>query len=121
GQTAQVGPDVAAAGDTFGLNVRTMPLIWSPLNPNVLYYTSNVVWKSVDRAHTWTRISPDLARQTWTVPASAGRYASTVTPAPRGAITALSPSPKSGPGAGEGAGAVRWAGTDAGNNKGPTH
>ena len=115
GQTAQVGPDSAARGDKFGRNVRTMPLIWSPLNPNVLYYTSNVVWKSVDRAHTWTRISPDLARQTWTVPASAGRYASTVTPAPRGAITALSPSPKSGPGAGAGAGAVLWAGTDDGN------
>ena len=107
GQTAQVGPDSAARGDTFGRNVRTMPLIWSPLNPNVLYYTSNVVWKSVDRAHSWTRISPDLARQTWTVPASAGRYASSVTPAPRGAITALAPSPKSG--------AVLWAGTDDGN------
>src|SRR5438093_2884781 len=84
-----------------------MPLIWSPVNPNVMYYTSNVVWKSVDRAHTWTRISPDLARQTWAVPASAGRYASTVTPTPRGAITALSPSPRSA--------AVLWAGTDDGN------
>src|SRR5437867_4646795 len=107
GQTAQVGPDSAARGDTFGRNVRTMPLIWSPVSPNVLYYTSNVVWKSLDRAHTWTRISPDLARQTWAVPASAGRYASTVTPTPRGAITALSPSPRSA--------AVLWAGTDDGN------
>jgi photosystem II stability/assembly factor-like uncharacterized protein len=107
GQTAQVGPDSAARGDKFGRNVRTMPLIWSPLNPNVLYYTSNVVWKSVDRAHTWTRISPDLARQTWAVPPSAGRYAKGVTPAPRGAITALSPSPKSS--------LVLWAGTDDGN------
>src|SRR3989441_4330335 len=107
GQTAQVGPDSAARGDKFGRNVRTMPLIWSPVNPNVLYYTSNVVWKSIDHAHTWTRISPDLARQTWAVPASAGRYASGVTPTPRGAITALSPSPKSG--------AVLWAGADDGN------
>jgi photosystem II stability/assembly factor-like uncharacterized protein len=109
GQTAQVGPDSAARGDKFGRNVRTMPLVWSPLNPNVLYYTSNVVWKSSDHAHTWTRISPDLARQTWPVPASAGRYARGVTPTPRGAITALSPSPKSG------GGAVLWAGTDDGN------
>jgi photosystem II stability/assembly factor-like uncharacterized protein len=107
GQTAQVGPDSAARADKFGRNVRTMPLIWSPLNPNVLYYTSNVVWKSGDHAHTWTRISPDLARQTWAVPASAGRYAGGVTPTPRGAITALSASPKSG--------AVLWAGTDDGN------
>ncbi len=107
GQTAQVGPDSAARGDKFGRNVRTMPLIWSPVNKNVLYYTSNVVWRSVDRAHTWTRISPDLARQTWAVPPSAGKYASGVTPTPRGAITALSPSPRSA--------AILWAGTDDGN------
>jgi len=73
----------------------------------VLYYTSNVVWKSTDHAHTWKRISPDLARQTWAIPASAGRYARGVTPIPRGAITALAPSPKSS--------AVLWAGTDDGN------
>jgi len=107
GQTAQVGPDSAARGDKFGRNVRTMPLIWSPLNPNVLYYTSNVVWKSVDHAHTWTRISPDLARQTWPIPASVGKYATAVSPTPRGAITALSPSPRSS--------AVLWAATDDGN------
>src|SRR5258708_22050678 len=104
GQTAQVGPDSAARGDRYGRNVRTMPLIWSPVNPGVLFYTSNVVWKSIDHARTWTRISPDLARQTWAAPASAGRYTSGVTPTPRGAITALSPSPRSL--------AVLWAGTD---------
>jgi photosystem II stability/assembly factor-like uncharacterized protein len=106
GQTAQVGPDSAARGAAYGRNVRTMPLIWSPVNPQVLFYTSNAVWKSIDRAHSWTRISPDLARQTWAVPASAGRYAKKVTPAPRGAITALAPSPRRA--------AVLWAGTDDG-------
>jgi len=107
GQTAPVGPDSAARGEQYGRNVRTMPLIWSPLRPDVLYYASNVVWRSADHAHTWTRISPDLARQTWAVPASAGKYASGVTPTPRGAITALSPSPRSL--------SVIWAGTDDGN------
>jgi len=107
GQTTPVGPDIAQRGDSFGRNVRTMPIIWSPVNPNVLYYTSNVVWKSIDHAHSWTRISPDLARQTWAVPSSAGRYAKNVTPTPRGTITALSASPRSG--------GVLWAGTDDGN------
>ena len=107
GQTTPVGPDVVQRGDSFGRNVRTMPLIWSPVNPSVLYYTSNVVWKSTDHAHSWTRISPDLARQTWAIPASTGRYARGVTPAPRGAITALSASPRSE--------RVLWAGTDDGN------
>src|ERR1043166_1342429 len=66
-----------------------------------------MVFKSTDHAHSWTRISPDLARQTWPVPANAGKYASTVTPAPQGTITALSPSPRNIN--------VLWAGTDDGN------
>ena len=106
GQTTGVGPDAAARGERYGRNVRTMPILWSPVRPDVLYYTSDAVWRSLDHARTWTRISPDLARQTWAVPASAGKYASTVTPGPRGAITALSASPRSG--------AVLWAGTDDG-------
>jgi photosystem II stability/assembly factor-like uncharacterized protein len=106
GQSSQVGPDATARGDLFGRNVRTMPLEWSPVRPDVLFYASNAVWRSVDRGRTWTRISPDLARQTWPVPPSAGRYASGVTPSPRGAITALAPSPRDP--------LVLWAGTDDG-------
>jgi len=105
GQTSSVGPDLAGSG--FNRNVRTMPINWSPVNPDLLFYVSNAVWKTLDRGHSWTRISPDLARQTWAVPANAGNYASTVTPAPLGTITALSPSPRSVN--------VLWAGTDDGN------
>jgi photosystem II stability/assembly factor-like uncharacterized protein len=106
GQTTNVGPSADQRAGGFGRNVRTMPIAWSPLNPDVLYYTSNVVWKSTDRAKSWTRISPDLARQTWEVPATAGKYASGVTPAPLGSITALALSPRSAN--------VLWAGTDDG-------
>ena len=110
GQTTRVGPDMSArlpGGGAANRNVRTMPIMWSPVNRDVLYYVSNVVWKTTDRGHSWARISPDLARQTWAVPATAGKYASTVTPAPQGSITALSPSPRSL--------GVIWAGTDDGN------
>ena len=110
GQTTQVGPDMSARGpngESYNRNVRTMPLHWSPVNPDLLFYTSNAVWKTMDRGHSWTRISPDLARQTWAVPANAGKYAAGVTSAPLGVITALSPSPRSV--------AVLWAGTDDGN------
>jgi photosystem II stability/assembly factor-like uncharacterized protein len=106
GQTTQVGPDAAARGTDWGRNVRTMPLVWSPARPDVLLYASNAVWRSLDRGHTWTRISPDLARATWTPPTSAGRYAGNITPGPRGAITALAPSPRSAQ--------TIWAGTDDG-------
>jgi photosystem II stability/assembly factor-like uncharacterized protein len=107
GQTRNVGPSAEARDTLYGRNVRTMPIAWSPVNPNILFYTSNVVWKSTDRAQSWTRISPDLTRQTWAVPASAGKYASTVTPAPMGSITALSASPRDVN--------ILWAGTDDGN------
>jgi len=53
----------------------------------------NVVYKSIDHGHSWTRISPDLTRQTWEVPKNAGKYATTVKPGPMGSITALSASP----------------------------
>jgi len=109
GQTTLVGPDLSARGpkgEAYNRNVRTMPIAWSPVQPDVLFYVSNAVWKSTDHAHSWTRISPDLARQTWAVPASAGKYAAGVTPAPQGAITALSLSPRSL--------GVLWAGTDDG-------
>jgi photosystem II stability/assembly factor-like uncharacterized protein len=105
-QSSQVGPSAEQRGTEFGRNVRTMPIAFSPVDNKTLFYASNVVWKSVDHGHSWSRISPDLARQTWDVPANAGKYASTVTPAPAGSITALSPSPRSLN--------IIWTGTDDG-------
>ncbi len=107
GQTTNVGPDMGPRGGPFNRDVRTMPILWSPVDPDLFFYTSNVVWKTHDRGHTWTRISPDLARQTWAVPASAGKYAASVEPGPEGTITALSASPLDV--------GVLWAGTDDGN------
>ncbi|HEV3062401.1 MAG TPA: hypothetical protein VGY48_29405 [Vicinamibacterales bacterium] len=110
GQTALVGPDTSGTlpgGGAMNRNVRTMPLQFSPVDGVTMYYASNVVWKSVNHGHSWSRISPDLTRPTWDVPANAGKYASTVKPAPMGSITALSPSPRSL--------AILWAGSDDGN------
>ena len=94
-------------GEAFNRNVRTMPINWSPLDPNTLYYVSNAVWKTTNGGKDWTRISPDLARQTWGVPANAGKYASERDARPLGTITAFSPSPVTK--------SVLWAGTDDGN------
>ena len=110
GQTRSVGPNLTSAnpsGPAFSRNVRTMPLEWSPVNQNLLFYAQNAVFKTLDGGTTWTRISGDLTRQTWAVPKNTGKYASTVTPGPAGSITALSPSPRDVN--------VLWAGTDDGN------
>ena len=106
GQTSVVGPSAEQRGTEFNRNVRTMPILWSPVNSHLLLYASNAVWKSVDQAHSWTRISPDLTRKTWDIPATVGKYASTITPGPAGSITALSASPRDV--------GIIWAGTDDG-------
>ncbi len=110
GQTTLVGPDMSGKlpnGGAMNRNVRTMPLEFSPIDGRTMFYASNVVWKSIDHGHSWSRISPDLTRATWPVPANTGKYASTVKPGPMGSITALSPSSRSL--------AILWAGTDDGN------
>jgi hypothetical protein len=111
GQTKNVGPsfiDLAdAKGATFTRNVRTMPLEWSPVNPSLLFYAQNAVYTTSDGGAHWARISGDLTRQSWAVPANTGKFGSGVTPAPAGSITALSPSPIDV--------TVLWAGTDDGN------
>jgi len=86
----------AAADNSSGppaRTVRTQPLIWSPKDPTVLFYATAGVWKTTNGGHSWTAISGDLTRQTWDVPANAGKYAATVTPSALGSITALAPSP----------------------------
>ena len=40
----------------------TYPVIFSPVNPNVLYTSSQHVWKTTNGGQTWTRISGDLTR-----------------------------------------------------------
>ncbi|HEV3196553.1 MAG TPA: glycosyl hydrolase [Bryobacteraceae bacterium] len=40
----------------------TFPIVFSPLNPDVLYTSSQHLWKTTDDGHSWQRISPDLTR-----------------------------------------------------------
>ncbi len=99
-QKANVGPGggrggrgaaPAAPNEPPARTVRTQPVIWSPKDPNVLFYATAGVWKTVNGGHSWTPISGDLTRQTWEVPANAGKYAASVTPSPLGSVTALAP------------------------------
>ncbi len=101
-QSTSVGPVTTG----FSRNVRTMPLVFSPVDNTTLFYAQNAVYKTINHGSSWTRISGDLTRQTWAVPPSVGKYASDVTPGPAGSITALAPSPRSL--------MVLWAGTDDG-------
>jgi photosystem II stability/assembly factor-like uncharacterized protein len=75
--------------------VRTEPVIFSPVDPHILYFAANTLWKTRDGGQTWEQISPDLTRKTFEVPASVGKYSSqpTAQPTQRGVIYTVAPSP----------------------------
>jgi photosystem II stability/assembly factor-like uncharacterized protein len=75
--------------------IRTQPIAFSPVDPHILYFASNTLWKTTTGGKSWEQISPDLSRKTWDAPKSIGKYVSTEEAAvkQRGVIYALAPSP----------------------------
>jgi len=106
GQIQDVSPWVIRTGK-YRLN-RSQPVMFSPVDPHILYFASNVLFKTVNGGHSWEEISPDLTRADPGVPASLGVF---VDDDPwkgkhRGVIYSLAPSPKDVN--------LIWAGTDDG-------
>ncbi len=48
----------------------TLPLLYSPLDPHVLYFGSQVLFRTADGGNTWQTISPDLTCEDPGVPAN---------------------------------------------------
>jgi photosystem II stability/assembly factor-like uncharacterized protein len=107
GQVETVGP--ASAGGVSVRTVRTAPVLFSPIDPHVLYFAGNTLWKTADGGQHWDQISPDLSRETWDLPGSIStiyRSDPSAQPSQRGVIYTVAPSPVD-------AGTI-WAGTDDG-------
>jgi photosystem II stability/assembly factor-like uncharacterized protein len=104
GQTAEVAPAPLRGNGYRAL--RTEPIIFSPVDPHILFFAANTLWETRDGGDHWKQISPDLSRKTWPVPAVAGKYAADTKITRRGVIYALAPSPLN----------INtiWAGTDDG-------
>jgi len=85
---------------------RTEPLMFSPVDPHVLYFASNVLFKTTDGGNSWQTISPDLTRENPGVPVSVGALVPKGADKLRGVIYALAPSFKNLD--------TLWAGTDDG-------
>ena len=85
---------------------RTEPLMFSPVDPHVLYFASNVLFKTIDGGSSWQTISPDLTRENPGIPTSVGTMVPKNAEKQRGVIYALAPSFKN----------LNdlWAGTDDG-------
>lgn len=75
--------------------LRTQPVVFSPVDPHVLFFAANTLWKTRDGGQTWDQISQDLTRKTFEIPATVGKYRSepTAQPTPRGVIYTVAPSP----------------------------
>jgi photosystem II stability/assembly factor-like uncharacterized protein len=87
---------------------RTQPIMFSPVDPRVLFYAANVVFKTTDGGHSWQTISGDLTRPHPGIPKSLGSMAAKDPAADkqRGVVYALAPSFRDMD--------TIWAGTDEG-------
>ena len=106
GQVQDVTP-IVLRGDKYRTD-RTEPIVFSPVDPHVLYYAANVLFETRDGGDSWQTISPDLTRPQPGIPASLGRLAEKdeYTTKVRGVIYAVAPSFKDLN--------TLWAGTDDG-------
>lgn len=83
--------------------LRTAPLIFSTVDPHVLFFAGNVLFKTSDGAKTWQTISPDLSRESAPPPPGSAFQAPT---SRRGVIYTIAPSYQNID--------TIWAGTDDG-------
>jgi photosystem II stability/assembly factor-like uncharacterized protein len=107
GQDQNVAPEGIRSGKYRFL--RTAPLMFSPVDPHILYLAGNVLFKTANGGNSWDVISPDLTREHPDVPDSIGVFKTPEVEKQmtrRGVIYALGPSPKDIN--------LLWAGTDDG-------
>ena len=106
GEYAKVTPEPIRRGEYR--YARTLPVVFSPLEPHTLYFAANVLFKTTDTGNSWQVISPDLTRETYEIPANLGAFAASDPEKGkhRGVIYAVAPSFKE-------ANTI-WAGTDDG-------
>jgi photosystem II stability/assembly factor-like uncharacterized protein len=106
GQVQNIAPEAVRSGKYRF--VRTAPIIFSTIDPHVLFLGSNVLFKTTNGGNSWEIISPDLSREAPEVPTSIGVYRKPemATQPRRGVIYTVAPSHKNIN--------VIWAGTDDG-------
>src|SRR5262249_3440423 len=93
GQTEIISPAPGPKGERYRSD-RTSPIMFSPVDPHVLFYPANVVFNTLDAGHLGQTISPDLTRPHPGIPASMGTMTAKDPAAEkqRGVVYALAPS-----------------------------
>ncbi len=92
GQVQNISPEPVRSGDVRF--IRTAPVLFSPVDNKTLYFAGNVIFKTQNGGDSWEKISPDLSREAWDIPASVGIYntAELQKMKRRGVVYALAPS-----------------------------
>src|SRR5947209_7810415 len=94
-RTAQVQNLAPKPGGRGGIRtLRTAPVVFSPIDPHILYYAANTLWKTATGGMSWQQISPDLTRKTFEAPPTIGKYRDqeSAKPTQRGVIYTVAPS-----------------------------
>lgn len=106
GQVQNIAPEALRSGKYRTL--RTMPIIFSPVDKKMLYFATNVLWKTATGGNSWEVISPDLSRESYDIPEVIGKYRKPemASMPRRGVIYTVAPSQKNI--------STIWAGTDDG-------
>ena len=75
--------------------LRSEPVVFSPIEPHLLFFAGNTLWQTRDRGDHWEKISPDLSRPNYELPAIIGKYKEDATKQAhrRGVIYTVAPSP----------------------------
>jgi photosystem II stability/assembly factor-like uncharacterized protein len=72
GEVADIAPEPVRRGE-YRYN-RTLPVVFSRLDPKTLYFAANVLFKTSDQGRSWTVISPDLTRASYELPPNLGAF-----------------------------------------------
>ena len=104
GEVQNVTP-IPVGGEKFRAD-RTEPLLFSPVDPHLLYYATNFLFQTKNGGRTWETISPDLTREHAGQPASLPPLSQQDAAKRRGAIYSVAASFKNT--------TTLWAGTDDG-------
>ena len=104
GQVQNVTPIPMTRKDFRG--DRTQPILFSPVDPHILYYAANHLFKTTDYGHSWQIISPDLSRPKTGQPSSVPTLDEANEAKRRGVIYSVAASYKNTQ--------TIWAGTDDG-------
>ncbi|HEX8872640.1 MAG TPA: hypothetical protein VF758_07740, partial [Candidatus Acidoferrum sp.] len=92
GEVADVAPEPIRRGE-YRYD-RTLPVVFSPLDPKALYFAANVLFKTTNEGRDWTVISPDLTRESYEMPPNLGAFSAgdSEKGKHRGTIYAVAPS-----------------------------